>query len=412
MLELMKKDMLYKLVSIFLAFLLWFYVTNLQNPVIEKTIPVPIAYNGLKEGLVTNERTEKVDVKVKGPSSILNPLTAKEISVAIDLSEVKLGESSFSPKIVPPSGVELVSWSPRTVELQVDAITESQLPIKVNITGAVAPGYSNFEPDVTPSRVVVKGAQQLLSTLDTAQITVDLNQTKENLVLNLPVIILDKNGKQAPVEQLEINPVAVQAYIPVIQNIPTKVAPIRPTIIGKPKEAWRVSRVVLEPETVKITGAYEVLEKVDQIATQPIDITGIEQNLMVQVALTPPEGISLLYQPAVKVLVQVEEAPITRTFAGVPVVAQNIGSDRRATLRPDRITLEVQGPRQEIEALKTEDIIALVDLADLAEGSHQMEVKITLPQNFQVLQVLKVDPGKIEVGIKTGTGENKPERND
>ena len=396
MLELIKKDLLYKLVSIFLAFLLWFYVTNLQNPVIEKTITAPITYNGLKEGLVTNERPQKIDVKLKGPSSILNTLTAKEINVTIDLSQVKLGEASFSPKIDPPSGVELVSWSPRTVELQVDAITERQLPIKVNIIGAVAPGYSHFEPDVTPSRVVVKGAQQLLSNLDAAQITVDLNQTKENLVLNLPVIILDKDGNQTPHEQLEINPAAVQAYIPVIQNIPTKVAPIRPTIIGKPKAEWRVSRVILEPETVKITGEYEALETVGQIATQPIDITGIEQNLVVQVALTPPEGINLVYQPAVKVLIQVEEAPISKTLADVPVVAQNIPSGGTATINPERINLEVQGSRKEIEALNTEDVKALVDLTGLPPGPHQLEVKIELPNN---LQVLKVEPGKIDVVI-------------
>lgn len=403
MLELLKKDLAYKITAVFLAFLLWFYVTNLQNPIIEKTISVPIAYNGLKEGLITNEKPERVDVKVKGPSSILNTLTAKEIGVSVDLSQVKLGGTSFSPKINPPSGVELVSWNPRTIELQVDAITERQLPIKVSIIGAVAPGYSHFEPDITPSRVVVKGAQQLLSTLDAAQITVDLNQTKENLILNLPVLILDRNGNQVPNEQLEINPAAVQAYIPVIQNIPTKVVPIKPTIVGKPREEWQVSRVVLEPETVKITGAYEILEKVSQVETQPIDITGIEQNLVVQVALTPPEGINLLYQPAVKVLVQVEEAPVTRILHDIPVAAENQPAGSITTLNPEKISLEVQGSRLEIEALNNVDIKPLVDLSGLLPGTHQLEVKIALPNN---IQVLKVEPSKIEVGISLGTDES------
>ena len=396
MLELMKKDLVYKLISVFLAFLLWFYVTNLQNPIIEKTIAVPIAYNGLKEGLITSERPQKIDVKVKGPSSIVHTLTAKEIKVTVDLSQVKLGEASFSPKIDPPSGVELVSWSPRTVQLQIDAIMERQLPIKVNTIGAAAPGYSHFEPDITPSRVVVKGAQQLLSTLDAAQITVDLNQTKENLILNLPVTVIDKNGNQVPDGLLEINPKAVQAYVPVIQNIPTKVVPIKPTIVGKPKEDWRVSRVVLEPETVKITGAYDKLEKVNQIVTQPIDISGIEQNLVTQVALTPPEGVSLLYEPAVKVLVQVEEAPVTKTISDVPVVVENSPAGSKTTLSPEKISLKVQGSRREMEALNAGDIKALVDLSGLQAGTHQLEVKIVLPTN---LQVLMAEPSTIEVTI-------------
>jgi len=400
MLELMKKDLAYKLISIFLASLLWFYVTNLQNPIVDKTIQVPITYNGLKEGLTTGDRPQKVDVKVKGPSSIVNTLTAKEFTVTVDLSQVKLGEASFSPKIDPPSGVELVSWNPRTIQLQVDAIMEKQLPIKVNTVGTAAPGYSHFEPDITPSRVVVKGAQQFLSTLDHAQVTVDLNQTKENLILNLSVIVIDKNGEQVPNSMIEINPQTVQVYVPVIQNIPTKVVPINPTLVGKPKENWRVSRVILEPETVKITGAYDKLEKVSQIVTQPIDITGIGENLVTQVALTPPEGVSLLYEPAVKVLVQVEEAPTTKTLSDIPVVVDSEPTGSIATLSPEKISLTVQGSRQEIEALETGSIKALIDLTGLTEeGVHQMEVKIVLPPN---LQVLKVEPSKIEVTIDTG----------
>ncbi|MFZ5753934.1 MAG: CdaR family protein, partial [Bacillota bacterium] len=46
--------------------------------------------------------------------------------------------------------------------------------------------------------------------------------------------------------------------------------------------------------------------------------------------------------------------------------------------------------------LKAEDIKALVDLAGLTPGTHQLEVKVDISNK---LQVLKVEPNKVEVTI-------------
>ncbi|MCR4441560.1 MAG: CdaR family protein [Peptococcaceae bacterium] len=396
MYHLLKKDLAYKIAAVFLAFLLWFYVTNLQNPTIDRTLTVPLSYQGLKEGLVTSERTQSIDIKIKGPRSVINPLTPKDIRALVDLSQAKLGESSFSIDLSLPPGVQLVSIKPASIQLQIDAVLERQLAIKVKTINAAAPGYSSYTPVITPSRVVVKGAQQVLESLDAAQVTIDLNQTRENLLLNLPVNLVDKNGNTVPEYSLEINPKTVQVFVPVIQNIPTKTVPIKPSLVGTPKQDWRVARVVLEPETVKITGPYERLSKIDHVLTGPIDITGIQEDLMIQVALTTPEGVSLLYEPAVKVLVQVEQGPVTRDIKGVPVTAVNVPAGSKAELKPGKIDLTIQGARKEIENLSDKDIKAMVDLADLKQDVYQLEVKIEIPS---IIQVLKVDPSKVEVKI-------------
>jgi len=394
MFQLLKKDLAYKIAAVFLAFLLWFYVTNLQNPTVERSLTVPLTYLGLKNGLVTSERTQSIDIKIKGPRSVINPLTTKDIKAQVDLSQAKLGESSFSIDLSLPPGVQLVSIKPASIQLQIDAVLERQLAIKARTINAAAPGYSSYTPVVTPSRVVVRGAQQVLESLDAAQVTIDLNQTRENLLLSLPVNLIDKNGNTVPDYSLEINPKTVQVFVPVIQNIPTKTVPIKPSLVGSPKQNWRVARVVVEPETVKITGPYERLAKIDHVLTGPIDITGIQEDLMVQVALTTPEGVSLLYEPAVKVLVQVEQAPVTREIKGIPITSINVPPGSVAELKPGKVDLTVQGTIKEIETLSDKNIKAIVDLAELQQGVSQLEVKIEIPST---IRVIKLEPSKVEV---------------
>ncbi len=395
--ELIKRDIAYKAVAVLLAVLLWFYVTNLQNPTIEKSLTgVPVSYYGLKEGLVIGDRPQNIEVRVKGPHSLINPLVSKDIKASVDLTQAKMGEGNFLVQVTLPAGVELVSYNPRSINLRVDAIQERQLGVQVKIENTVAQGYSSFEPVLTPSRVVVKGPQQLLANLDSARVTVDLNQATGNLNLNVPVNIVDKGGNLVQSHSLDINPKSIQVFIPVIKNSPTKTVPVKPVLSGKPAEGFQVARIILEPETVKITGPYDKLNLVDQVSTQPIDISGIQQNLVTQVSLSSPEGISLLYDPTVKVLIQVETAPVSKQFHEITVDKQNQQAGTKVTLNPGKISLMVRGSKEEIAKLKAEDIKALVDLAGLAPGTHQLEVKVDISSN---LQVLKVDPSKIEATI-------------
>ena len=218
-----------------------------------------------------------------------------------------------------------------------------------------------------------------------------------NLVLNLPINIVDKWGNPVPLSSLEVTPNTIQVFVPVIKNSPTKTVPVKPILNGQPKEGWQVARIILEPETIKITGPYDKLNLVDQVLTQPIDITGLEQNLVTQVALSSPEGINLLYDSTVKVLIQVETGPISKTFSDIALVKQNKQSGLKATLAPEKVSITVQGSREEMARLKPEDIKALIDLAGLSIGTHQVEAKIDISNS---LQVLKVEPSKIEVTIK------------
>ncbi|MGI6145007.1 MAG: hypothetical protein GX092_00085 [Clostridia bacterium] len=386
-----KSNLVYKALAVLLAVLLWFYV----NPYSEKVFTVNVAYQNLKEGMIVVSEPQKVDVKVRGTSSVLDMLSSEEIKAYVNLDKAEIGEGSFIVEAAIPPEVVPVSIRPSYLNLQLDEIKEKQLPVRVITQGVVAAGYSHFEPVLEPSTVVVRGASQLLTDLDTALVTINLDQAKDNLVLNPPVTLLTKDGKIVT-DKFEVSPKNIQVFIPVTENTHNKTVSITPNIQGQPQEGYRVSRVVLDPETVKITGSYDVLSLIYQVNTAPIDITGITENYSTQVAIVPPEGANLLYEPVVKVLVQIEAVAVTKVIEDVPVSVVNLVEGKQAVLTPDKVSLTIKGPREQIAAISKIAVKAYVDVAELESGTHKLEVKADIPDG---LQLIKIEPSMVEVSI-------------
>lgn len=404
-----RKNMGYKASALILALLIWFYVT--QNPVQEKTINgVAIGYTGLQAGLVVSEFTETAEIKVQGVDKIVDSLKAQDLKISIDLSKALAGETIIplgSDMVTAPEGVEIISTKPQSIQVSIDTLKEKQLPVKVEYANKVAVGFSSFEPITTPSIVVVRGASQVLENLETARVTVDLNNATNNLELALPIQLLDKGNKVVSMDNLQISPDKVQVFVPVVREMPTKTVIIKPVLAGTPQEGYVVARTVVEPETIKLSGSTERLDQLDQILTRPIDITGMGVNKTYQTSLEIPEGVNVLYQSMVKVTVQLNEAPITRTFEEVNVTVENQPPNVQTNLSPGKVNVTVKGPRAIIEQLLMADIRVVIDLNEVnpetvKEEGISREVRVILPGTGNI-QLVEVEPSTVKISFSPMT---------
>lgn len=402
--EVLRRNLGYKLAAIFLAILLWMYVTLAQNPMVEKTFPVEVSYNSLAPNYILAQKPQQIDVKVRGQRAIINSINATEIKAEVNLANAKLGENKYNIKTQGPTGVEIVNVNPNRLSLVIDKITERQLPIVANIRGQVSIGYSNFDPIFSPSQVVVKGPKERLDNLKEAQVDISLENADENLILNLPVKVLDKWGNILGSGEVILNPATVEVTIPIIKNSPTKTVPIKINLNGKPKEGWQISRLIIVPETIKITGPFEKLDQIEAISTQPIDIEGIDNEKIVFTELSVPQGISVLYQSGIKVVIQVEKSPVTKTFTDLPIKIINLSPELTPVFEPKSVAVTIQGTNEEIARINGLQIIPLLDMLDLNIGVQKIPVQVDLPEG---LQVIKIDPNQIEVKLEEDT-QKKP----
>ena len=93
---------------------------------------------------------------------------------------------------------------------------------------------------------------------------------------------------------------------------PKKNLYITTSLIGKDNiaEGYQIAGIVVEPETIEVTGNAELLEGLTSVQLEAIDITGQSENVFVpELNILAPDGITLLGvgTGTASVLVQIEE---------------------------------------------------------------------------------------------------------
>jgi len=147
-----------KLFSIAFACGLWLFVNYAERDA-EKTLVVPVEFHNLPTQLVINgQRDEYVDLRLRGPRSLLSQLNSKKIK--LDLSEVRPGMASFritADMLNLPRGVRLVRINPAQVNLSIAQIIKRLLPVQLELNGKPPRGYVVKETEVNPDKIEVTG---------------------------------------------------------------------------------------------------------------------------------------------------------------------------------------------------------------------------------------------------------------
>jgi YbbR domain-containing protein len=172
-------------IALLLAVGLWFFVNAGQRGALAP-MRVPISYRALPAGLViVNSRPDFVQIEVRGPRTLLSLLNPDRMVLRLDLSGVTLGQAVF--KIGPemfnvPRQTDVTSISPSQIVLDIDRMTERQVPIHVNVQGQPAAGYRVASVRANPSAATVSGPSRFVSHVDNLQTSpVEVNGAKADV---------------------------------------------------------------------------------------------------------------------------------------------------------------------------------------------------------------------------------------
>ncbi len=175
------EDWLLKLLALAITFGLWLGVTGLTTNA-TKRLTVPLIPNVANNAKITNNPITEVDIVISGDERKLKPMTGKDLVAALDLTSVQPGDRvvSLTPENVSvdlPQGVKLDEIQPRRIAVRLEAVEETELPVKPDITGKPADGFEIYgEATVTPQRIRIRGpvnSLKLLQAVSTDPITVD-----------------------------------------------------------------------------------------------------------------------------------------------------------------------------------------------------------------------------------------------
>lgn len=169
--RLLKEDILWKIISLAIAMLLW--LTVVREPDLVTSTSVPIFYKSVPKGLeISSGGSDRVFLQIRGPASKLTPEALADTVVQLDLAEVgKAGLQTFTIRqedINLPFGVNFVRAVPSQVQLEFDRQITKQIDVRVLLGGKRGP-WRVAEQEVNPPSIRILGPAKRVDEIEWAE---------------------------------------------------------------------------------------------------------------------------------------------------------------------------------------------------------------------------------------------------
>ena len=311
-----------KLISLGLAILLWFFVTNYQDPETVLTInnvPVKLLHTEMLESegkvyIVLDDSDTIPVVTVNAPRSVVDALEADNIVATADVEDMSahntvpivLTTNKYSDSITNISG------SISNVRLSIEDEQRATFGIEASVVGSVAEGYQVGTVSLEQNQVRVKGPASVVQSVKSAGVSVDVSEAESSISTNAEIHLYDDDGRDISTDKhltLNIDKVMVRVEVLLKKEVPVKIA-----VSGTPAEGYRLNgETAVEPGRITIAGRKSTLENVTEISIPSSDLnvrgrnTSLVKNFKISDYL--PDGVSLAEGELDSVKVTVEIVP-------------------------------------------------------------------------------------------------------
>ena len=229
----------------------------------------------------------------------------------------------------------------------------------------------------------------------------DISRANDTLTRLLPIQVLDENN--LVISGLTITPEQISVSQQITQRGGYRNVVVKVVTLGQISSGYRLTTISVFPPAVTVFASDPSL--VDKlpgyVETSPLDLTGTRDDVDVRVQLNLPEGISVVGDQTVNVVVGVSAIEGSLTINDVPVVVINLSPELGVSLSPETVNIIISGPLPVLDGLTSGDIRVVIDLANTAIGTYQLVPRVEL--NGLELRVESVLPGSIEVTVGLAT---------
>ncbi len=387
-----------KLLSLFLAIILWLYIASGENPIIENFFDASLNMNNLGENLVVKEFPPTVSVGIKGPKDVINSISPHQIIGVVDFSDInEAGIYKLKVEVIAPKRTEITRIIPSDIKVDLERVLTQIVEVEYSLIGIPEKEYSLAdEPQLDPSKVKITGAQSILEKIKQIICTIDISGIKDDINKKIEVKALDANGGE--IKGVKIEPNIVEASISLTRGYPEKILPVKPRIIGKPAPGYYISQILANPNEIRIFGNYSKISNIDSLETIPIDVNGITKTLSVKVPPALEEGLNIVEGETslIEVTIQVKESIIQKTLKNIPVIPQDLSPFVSCEIEPKVVDVIVEGQNILIDKINEEDIKVFVELTNSFQVEQKVKVQTILPEG---LSLIRIEPEEVMVMI-------------
>lgn len=376
-----------KLLSVLLGFLVWLLVLNIDDSAVTKTIsniPVTLINTDAitsQNQLFTITSGETVDIVVKGRKSLISNLDASDFKATADMSKISITNAvpitvaANSNNIAKKINITIVD---NVLSVELEAEKSVSLPVKVVTTGEVANGYTAGNSVAAPNLIMVKGPSSVVSSIDRAEVTVNITGAKDDITTNCTPSFVTSDGEKVSDDTLTYDEVSIAVTVPVYK---TKNIPIKITVAGKPADGYAVSNVTFVPETIDIGGDAAVIKDIKELEIDDVDVSGCTEDVetTLDIAKYLPDGVVVTKESAyVNVKVAIEKM-VTRniTVKTSDIKLRNRQSDYSYEMTMKENGVTIKGISSAVSKVTAKSFNLSIDASELSYGDNTITMEIS-----------------------------------
>ena len=408
----LKNNLLLKILSVVIAIVIWYAVVGYNDPVETASFSVRVAVTNEsyiesgKQSYHIDDNYKTVTAYVRGNRSELRDLTAEDISVTADLTQIV--DLSSDPVMVPltatcpgftPADITL---SRQTIPIVIEVIANKNFPVTV-VTGDSTPGtdyeVGSLTPD--PEQIGINGPESIINNIDSVVAEIDVTGMTRDGTKNATIKLYDKSGAVISEETIDDDLTfdAGITGIAVSVDLWKKKSDVGFSVkqSGQAADSFHVAGITTTPETITVVGTEEALETLESngnVITIPSEMVSVQganrdRNFTIDLAEILPEGLRLSQNTAETVTVNVtilsdESKELVIDVDDVEV--KGLASDLTLSYDLAEFTVRVEGPGTTISTLKNTDVQASIDLTGVAAGDRTAPVQFSLPADVSLLE--------------------------
>ncbi len=416
------KDLWLKVVSIFLAIVIWFVWIQIENPTIPKdyaNIKVNIInqdeLNPEKKVWEVLDNSDTVKVTVTAPKTVINSLTAADIIAEADASKMVDNEIPISLRLAGDPSYDSLTPNHDTVSLAIEDRERRYVRITRNVYGETAENYKYGGVTMDLNMIEITGPKSAIESVSYGRVDINIDGVSESLSANIEIELYDASNNLVNLPSITKQSDYVHVEVIVLE---TKTIPVYASKTGDPAEGYLYAKnLEITPAMVRVAGSAADLQSLSRInITEPIDISGATGDVTEKVDITPylPDNIVFAdddFDGLVDVTVFVEpEETKTMIINPYDISMINIPDGYELERENGLITVELSGLSSDLEDITEESVGKTVDVAEWMDNNGIKKLEegyYLLPISLGVNSSVKIDnEPKIGVAISKTDNDN------
>jgi len=399
-----------KLISLSIAFALWFVVISINDPVDDKT------FNNISVSLKDTELlTDKGKVyevlegsdllryvTFNAPKSIREKIEASDIIAEADFNEMTSTDTvpiKFScPKY--SNDVTDITGNISYVKLNVEQKISKWIDIKYVPIGDVAEGYVIGDVNLDQNRLEITGPASKVNEVVRAVVDVNVTDIMNNISARGSIQLKNADGQTLNYDSIVKNIDNVKVEVVVY---PTKEIPVVYTATGTPGKGYmQTGEIEATPKSVRVAGPATLLNNINELVVpqEELDVTGATENLEKDVNLRRllPAGLSFedkTFDGKAKVTVFIEkvsEAELEISKLNLQITNKPANMVIEYAENAEIPSLRIRGLERYVSMVSVDTLRGIVDIGawmnenrmgELPSGTYQIPVEFALTSKIE-----------------------------